>query len=81
MLYGEPVATVADELFLQSLPQDVQDVIARVYGEPPTGVPAYTEADLEEAYKAGFDAAVDQMEPSYPYYDSGDFKAWMKYGR
>lgn len=74
-------ATVADELLLQSLPVEVLDAIARVFGTPSAGTPAYTEADMERAFAAGFDAAVDQMEPSYPYYDSGDFKAWMKYRR
>jgi hypothetical protein len=73
--------SVADELLLQSLAQEIQDAITRVYGSPLPGNPRYTDADMERAYAAGFENAVDQMEPSYPYYDSGDFTAWMKYRR
>jgi hypothetical protein len=74
-------ATVADELLVQSLPQEIQDAITRIYGEPSEGAKLYTEEDLEEAYREGFNDAVEQIEPHYPAYSSHDFKAWMKYRR
>lgn len=69
-------ATVADELLIQELPLDVQAVIARVYGKPAVGVKAYTEADLEEAFAAGFETAAEQMEQ--PYMSRSDFTSWLK---
>lgn len=76
MLHGEAVATVADELLLTSLPDEVRAAIARVYGPVPEGACIYTEADMREAFGAGFDTACEQIE-SPNMYDS-DFTYWFK---
>lgn len=76
MLYGEPVATVADELLIESLPSEVQAAITRVYGTPPVMQRGgYTAEDMAEAYEAGFDEAAEQMER--PYFDRYDFDRWL----
>lgn len=72
------IATVADQLMIDALPLDVQEAITRLYGAQRTSVAPngfYTEADMAEAYAAGFEDAADQMER--PYYSSFEFERWL----
>jgi hypothetical protein len=77
MLYGEPVASVADELLVAGLPDEVRAAIARVYGPVPEGAGTYTEDDLRDAYEAGFEDCAEQFER--PYFSDYDFKSWLKH--
>lgn len=83
MLYGEPVASVADELLIQSLPDEVRQAIVRVYGPAVATSPGtYTKEDLREAFEAGFEEAAEQFERPYrakrPWLGSSDFDYWLK---
>ena len=76
MLHGEAVATVADELLLTSLPDEVRAAITRVYGPVPEGARNYTADDMRDAFAAGFDTACEQIEPPNMY--DSDFTYWLK---
>ena len=77
MLYGEPVASVADELLIESLPDEVRQAIVRVYGTPPvTPAGGYTKEDMREAFEAGFEWAAEQFER--PWLNSSEFDYWLK---
>ena len=68
-------ATIADELLLESLPQEVRDAIRRVYGTNAR----YNEdlrIQLREAFEAGWQAFEQQLE--VPYYSDYEFTSWMK---
>lgn len=65
--------TVADELLIESLPEEVQAVIKRVYGS------SITVEDLESAYEAGFEDAAEHADR--PYYERHNFTSWRKYHR
>jgi hypothetical protein len=71
-------ASVADVLFFESLPADTQTRLIRLFGHDPRDPDLLTgdEVELEEAYEAGFQEAIDQMEP--PDLDTADFAGWLK---
>lgn len=52
--------SVADEILFDALPELTKASIVRLYGGPPNGLAPSTDL-LVRAYRAGFDAAVDEM--------------------
>jgi len=66
-------ASVADLLLLESLPQHVQDAMCRVYGTLPSA-----NSHLErEAYEAGWEDAMNEIEMSITHYAGSNFDRWV----
>lgn len=61
-----PDASLADELLLANLPDEVKKAIARVYGAPSESGAVFTVEELAEAYDAGWEEAVDEMTTAMP---------------
>ena len=75
-------ASVADHLLFDALTDEVQSAIVRLYAAPPAGSGQYTEADLREAYAAGWDECAVRFVDSWfdcPYMSDRDFEEWLKY--
>ena len=70
-------ATVADQLLFDSLTEDVKAAIIRLYEAPPADAGGYTEADMRDAYEAGFEDCAEEFER--PYFREYNFKDWLKY--
>ena len=64
-------ASVADQLAFDALPDDVKQMVQRIYGDAPS---AYTEDDLREAYEAGWEDCTDEIRYSH----SSDWR-WKQY--
>ena len=55
--------TVADELAFEALPIEVQELAQRILGKQSGG---FTEDEMEDAYKAGFEDACKSTEVNTP---------------
>lgn len=72
-------ATVADQLLFDSLPDDVKAAIIRLYEAPPADAGQYTEADMRDAFEAGWEECAEGIET--PYFSEYHFADYLKYRR
>lgn len=72
--------SVADQLRFDALPDDVRDLVLRIYGEAPaSGDGTWFSRDaIEAAYKAGFEAGQDAVELERLSLSKREVQEWIK---
>ena len=71
--------SVADILWLESFPPDVQARLERIFGPLPDASIGAAEAELEDAYNAGWDDGQEAVEIDRQPASDHDFKRYLKH--